>query len=85
MLNWRPVRDIEARTNALRRESEQIKNEILLVRSDRERIEKETERLRQINAREKALSASIRELCFPPESNSTPPTPTEPDSKPSSP
>jgi hypothetical protein len=55
------------------------------VRSDRDRIEKETERLRQINAREKALSASIRELCFPPESNLIPPTPTEPDPEPFTP
>lgn len=48
-------------------------------------IEKETELLRQENAREKALSASIRRLCFPPESSSIPQTPTRPDCKPSSP
>ena len=65
---------------------QQTENEILRVRSDRARIEKETlriekeiEQLRAENAREKALSASIRRLCFPPESSSIPVTSTEPD------
>jgi predicted nucleic acid-binding Zn-ribbon protein len=63
----------------------QIESEILRVRSDSERIEKETEQLRRENAREKALSASIKRLCFPPESSSTPQIPIEPGFKPSLP
>ena len=68
----------------------QLENEILRVRSDRERskertklIEKEIDQLRQETARLKALNASIRRLCFPPESSSIPPIPTAPDCKPS--
>ena len=60
-----------------------IENEILRVRSDRELIEKEIEQLDHENAREKALSDSIRQLCFPPESSSIPQIPTAPDCKPS--
>ena len=56
----------------------QVENEILRVRSDSERIEKEIEQLEKENARERALSASIRRLCFPPESNSIPVKTTEP-------
>jgi hypothetical protein len=70
----------------------QLENDILRVKKDSERIEertkqieKETEQLRQENAREKALSDSIRRLCFPPDSNLTQPTATESDCKPSLP
>jgi hypothetical protein len=88
---WR-MKQLESDILRVRGDKEQIENEILQVRSDSERIkreaeqiEKETEQLRQENAREKALSASIRRLCFPPESSSIPQTPTGPDCKPSSP
>jgi len=47
----------------------QLENEILRVRNDSEQIEKETERLRRENAREKVLSALIKQHCFPPESS----------------
>ncbi len=60
----------------------QIESEILWVRNDSERIEKDTEQLRQENAKEKGLSASIRRLCFPPESSSIPQAPIRPGSKP---
>ena len=43
------------------------------LKSEIEQIEKETEQLRRENAREKALSALIRQRCFPPESSSIPP------------
>jgi hypothetical protein len=46
-------------------------------------IENEIEQLRQENARLKALNASVKRLCFPPESSSIPQTPTAPDCKPS--
>jgi len=99
MLNWRPVREIEERTRQLeneillvRSDKERIEKEILLVRSESDRIEKETEQLRRenarlakLNARDDALSALIKQHCFPPESNSTPAQSTAPDSKPSSP
>ena len=60
-----------------------IEKEILRVRSDREQIEKEIEQLDHENAKEGALSASIKRLCFPPESSSIPQTPTAADCKPS--
>jgi seryl-tRNA synthetase len=60
-----------------------IEKEILRVKSDREQIEKEIEQLDHENAKEGALSASIKRLCFPPESSSIPQTPTAADCKPS--
>ena len=60
-----------------------IEKEILRVKSDREQIEKEIEQLDHENAKEGALSASIKRLCFPPESSSIAQTPTAPDCKPS--
>jgi hypothetical protein len=59
-----------------------IEKENLQVRSDREQIESEILQLRRENAREKALSASIKRLCFPPESSSIPQTSIKPDSEP---
>ena len=79
MLNWRRDPDYERRMHELAIRMQQTENEILRVRSDRARIEKEIEQLRAENAREKALSASIRRLCFPPESSSIPVTSTVPD------
>ena len=83
------TKQIESEILQVKNDSELIEKEILrvkndseLIEKDTEQIEKETEQLRQENAREKALSASIRRLCFPPESSSTPQTPTEPGSKP---
>jgi septal ring factor EnvC (AmiA/AmiB activator) len=95
-LNWRRDPGYEQRMNenqiAIERSKERIKqieSEILQVRNDSERIEKDTEQikketkqLRQENSREKALSASIKRLCFPPESSSTLQVPIEPGSKP---
>jgi DNA repair ATPase RecN len=70
----------------------QLENEILRVRNDSEQIKKETEqlklensRLAKLNARERALSALIKRHCFPPESSSNHPQPTEPDCGPSLP
>jgi hypothetical protein len=66
MLNWRRDPGYERRMNATLREIEQIKTE--------------TEQLRRENAKQRALSALIRQHCFSDESNSTPLPPTEPDS-----
>ena len=85
MLNWRRDPDYEQRKMQHELRMKQLESEILRVRSDSEQIEKETEQLRRENAREKALSVSIRRLCFPPESSSIPQTSIEPGSKPSLP
>ena len=66
MLNWRRDPGYELRMQQLASEIEQIK--------------RETEQLRRENSRQKALSALIRQHCFPDASNSTPLPPTEPGS-----
>ncbi len=66
MLNWRRDPDYEQRVNAKLVEIEQIRTE--------------TELLRRENARERALSALVKQHCFPDASNSTPIPPIEPDS-----
>ena len=85
MLNWRRDPDYEQRKMQHDLHMQQLENEILRVRSDSEQIEKETEQLRRENARQRALSALIKQHCFPDDSNSTPAPLTEPDSVPSSP
>ena len=83
MLNWR--RDPGYEQRKMQHEQRMNDNRIAIERS-KERtklIEKEIEQLRQENARLKALNASVRQLCFPPESSSIPPIPTAPDCKPS--
>jgi len=82
MLNWR--RDPGYEQSIVLHEQRMNENRIAIERS-KERtklIEKETEQLRRENARLKALNASIKQLCFPPESSSIPQTPTAPDCKP---
>ena len=66
MLNWRRDPGYEQRMKQLRSETEQLRSE--------------TEQLRRENAKQRALSALIRQHCFPDESNSTPLPPIEPDS-----
>ncbi|MFN7871803.1 MAG: hypothetical protein ACK5QQ_06345 [Cyanobacteriota bacterium] len=85
MLNWRRDPDYEQRKMQHEVRMKQLENEILRVRNDSEQIKKETERLRRENAREKVLSALIKQHCFPPESSSHPPQQTEPDCGPSLP
>jgi transposase-like protein len=78
MLNWRRDPGYEQRT----RETEIA---ILREREKRLRIEKQIEQLRRENARLKTLLACVDQLCFPPESSSSPQKSTEPDCGPSSP
>ena len=78
MLNWRRDPGYEQRRMLHEQRMKQLKSEI-------EQIEKETEQLRRENAREKALSALIRQHCFPPECSSIPPLPTGSDCESSSP
>ena len=81
MLNWRRDPGFELRKMQHEQRMKQIETEILQVRKDKELIEKEIEQLDHENAKERALSDSIRRLCFPPESSSIPQTPTAPDCK----
>jgi len=71
-LNWRRDPGYEQRVIQHKLRMQQLESEIL-------QIEKETEQLRRENAREKALSALIRQRCFPPECSSIPPRATESD------
>ena len=66
MLNWRRDPGYEQRRIQHELRMKQLESEIL--------------QLRRENARQKALSALIRQHCFPDESSSTPLPPTEPDS-----
>jgi len=69
MLNWR--RDPGYEKSIVLHEQRMNENRIAIERS-KERtklIEKEIEQLRQENARLKTLNASVRQLCFPPESS----------------
>jgi DNA repair exonuclease SbcCD ATPase subunit len=99
MLNWRRDPGYEQRMNALairiqktRNEAEQIKNEAEQIKKETEQIKRDVERLRQendrlrrLNLRTQSLLSSADQICFPPECSSIHPTPTDPDSGPSSP
>jgi hypothetical protein len=61
-----------------KRVAEQIKNET-------EQLRKENARLRQLNAKTQHLISCVDQLCFLPDSSSTPALPTASDGKPSSP
>jgi hypothetical protein len=79
-LNWRRDPGYEQRKMQHELRMKQLKSEIEQIKSDSERIKTETEQLRRENARQKALSALIKQHCFPPESSSTPIPPIEPGS-----
>jgi hypothetical protein len=57
----------------------QLESEIERSKERTRQIENDIEQLRRENAREKALSALIRQRCFPPESSLIPPSATESD------
>ena len=80
MLNWRRDPDYEQRVMQYEQRKMQHELRMKQLKIEIERIKKETEQLRRENAREKALSALIKQHCFPPESNSTPIPPIEPGS-----
>ncbi|MEY4806232.1 MAG: hypothetical protein RLZZ206_621 [Cyanobacteriota bacterium] len=77
MLNWRPVRGIELEIEQIKQRSKQNESEaeqrMKQIEERTKQIESETEQLRRENARERALSALIKQHCFPPESSSIPP------------
>ena len=68
----------------IEKQIEQMKKEDELLEREDEQIENEIEQLRRENARLKTLLACVDQLCFPPESSSSPQTSTEPDCGPSS-
>lgn len=72
MLNWRRDPDYE------RRMSEKL-SDIERSKERTKQIENELAQLQRENVREKALSALIRQRCFPPESSSIPPPPIKSD------
>jgi len=78
-LNWRRDPGYKQRVMQHKLRMKQLESDILRVRNDSERIEKEIEQLRLENAREKAMSALIRQRCFPPECSSIPSPATESD------
>jgi septal ring factor EnvC (AmiA/AmiB activator) len=98
-LNWRRDPGYEQRKmqhewrmKQLKSEIEQIESEIKQIENETEQIAKETEqlrsenaRLRIINAKAQRLLSCVDQLCFPPDSSSTHPNPTDPDGGPSSP
>ena len=98
-LNWRRDPDYEQRMReteiAILRERQkrlQIEQQIEQIDERTKQIENETEQLRRenarlakLNARDDALSALIKQHCFPPDSSSSPPKSTETDCGPSSP
>ena len=86
-LNWHRDPGYEQRVLLHKERMKQLENDILRVRSETEQIkkeaeqiERETEQLRRENARERALSALIKQHCFPPASCSNPPPSIAPDS-----
>ncbi|MEB3333401.1 MAG: hypothetical protein VKP70_00285, partial [Cyanobacteriota bacterium] len=85
-LNWRRDPGYEQRMNENRlaieqskERTKQLEKDTELIGKDTELIEKEIEQLRQENARERALSALIKQHCFPPDFSSITQTPTAPD------
>ena len=64
---------------------EQIDERTKQIENETEQLRRENARLAKLNARDDALSALIKQHCFPPESSSSPPKSTETDCGPSSP
>ena len=83
------MREIELEIEQIKQRSKQSESEAVQRRMQSEwrmkQLESEIEQLRRENAKERALSALIKQHCFPPEFSSIPPQPTEIDCGPSSP
>jgi septal ring factor EnvC (AmiA/AmiB activator) len=91
-LNWRRDPGYEQRKmqhewrmKQLKSEIEQIESEIKQIENETEQVRSENARLRIINAKAQRLLSCVDQLCFPPDSSSTHPNPTDPDGGPSSP
>ena len=79
MLNWRRDPGYEQRKMLHEQRMRQLESEIERSKERTRQIENDIERLRRENARERALSALIRQRCFPHVSSSNPPPATESD------
>ena len=81
------MREIELEIEQIKQRSKQNESEAVQRRMQSEwrmkQLESEIEQLKRENAKERALSALIKQHCFPPECSSSPPQPTEPDCGPS--
>ena len=89
-LNWRrdpgyeqSIMLHEQRMQQLRSEIERSKERTKQIERETEQIEKEIEQLDRDNARLESLLSCVDQHCFPPESSSIPPLPTESDCGPS--
>ena len=80
MLNWRRDPDYERRKMRHEVRMKQLESEIEQIRTETEQLRRENARLARLNAKDDALNALIKQHCFPPESNTTPIPPIEPDS-----
>ena len=69
----------------IEKQIEQIDKRTKQIENETEQLRRENARLAKLNARDDALSALIKQHCFPHESSSSPQTSTEPDCGPSSP
>ena len=69
----------------IEKQIEQIDERTKQIENETEQLRRENARLAKLNARDDALSALIKQHCFPPESSSSPPKSTETDCGPSSP
>jgi len=85
ILNWRRDPDYEWRKMLYEQQIKRIDERTRQIEKEIAQLRQENARLARLNAWDQALDASIKRLCFPPDSNLTLPTPTEPDSRPSSP
>ena len=78
MLNWRRDPGYEQRKMQSEWRMKQIESET-------EQLRRENAKLKALNAKGRALLSCVDQLCFPPDSSSTPALPTASDGKPSSP
>ena len=80
MLNWRrdpgyELRMLHYEQRRIQFEQRKMQHELRM-----KQLESEIEQLKRENAKQRALSALIKQHCFPDDSNSTPLPPTEPGS-----
>jgi len=73
MLNWRRDPGYEQSIVLHEQRMKQLKNDSERIEERTKRIENEIEQLDRENARLETLLSCVDRLCFPPESNSTPP------------
>jgi predicted RNase H-like nuclease (RuvC/YqgF family) len=83
--SWQNESEAEQRRMQSEWRMKQLESEIEQIKSETEQLRRGNARLRQLNAKGRALLSCVDQHCFPPESSSTPPQPTEIDCGPSLP